>query len=84
MALPLMLYTQKVLGLSPTRSALLLIPMAVLSGALARPVGMLVDRVHPRYLAGFGLLCMVIAPGLAEFGDGARPGDPRRWSCRSR
>ena len=61
MALPLMLYTQKVLGLSPTRSALLLIPMAVLSGALARPVGMLVDRVHPRYLAGFGLLCMVIA-----------------------
>jgi EmrB/QacA subfamily drug resistance transporter len=61
MALPLFLYTQKVLGLSPTRSALLLIPMALLAGVLARPVGVLVDRVHPRYLAGFGLLCMIIA-----------------------
>ena len=61
MSLPLMLYTQEVLGLTPTRSALLLIPMAVLAGALARPVGLLVDRVHPRYLAGFGLLCMAIA-----------------------
>lgn len=74
MALPLMLYTQKVLGLSPTRSALLMIPMAVVSAALARPVGLLVDRVHPRYLGGFGLACMavalvwlslVIAPGVA-------------------
>jgi EmrB/QacA subfamily drug resistance transporter len=59
MSIPLMLYTQKVLGLSPTRSALLMIPMAVLSGALARPVGKLVDRMHPRYLGGFGLACMV-------------------------
>ncbi len=59
LSLPLMLYTQKVLGLSPTRSALLLVPMAVLSGALAVPVGKLVDRTHPRYIAGFGLFCMI-------------------------
>jgi EmrB/QacA subfamily drug resistance transporter len=61
MAFPLMLYAQKVLGLSPTQSALLLIPMALLSGGLAKPVGNLVDRMHPRYLGGFGLACMVVS-----------------------
>jgi EmrB/QacA subfamily drug resistance transporter len=61
MAFPLMLYTQKVLGLSPTKSALLLIPMAVISAVLARPVGKLVDRMHPRVLGGFGLACMIAA-----------------------
>ncbi|MEO7125998.1 MAG: DHA2 family efflux MFS transporter permease subunit [Nakamurella sp.] len=59
MAFPVMLYAQKVLGLSPTKAALLLIPMAVLSGGLAKPVGNLVDRMHPRYLGGFGLVCMI-------------------------
>ncbi|HET8590279.1 MAG TPA: DHA2 family efflux MFS transporter permease subunit [Nakamurella sp.] len=61
MAFPVMLYTQKVLGLSPTKSALLLIPMAVISAVLARPVGKLVDRMHPRVLGGFGLACMIVA-----------------------
>jgi EmrB/QacA subfamily drug resistance transporter len=61
MAFPVMLYTQNVLGLSPTKSALLLIPMAVLSAALARPVGKLVDVMHPRILGGFGLACMIVA-----------------------
>jgi EmrB/QacA subfamily drug resistance transporter len=61
MAFPLMLYAQLVKGLSPTRSALLLVPMAVLSGALAPFVGRLTDRVHPRYVAGFGLLCLPIS-----------------------
>lgn len=57
LAFPAMLYAQNVLGLSPTRSALLLIPMAALSGAVAPFAGKLTDRIHPRYLAGFGLLC---------------------------
>jgi len=57
MAFPLMLYAQAVRGLSPTRSALLLVPMAVISGALAPFVGRLVDRTPPRFIAGFGLLC---------------------------
>ncbi len=61
MAFPLMLYAQKVLDLSPTKAALLMIPMAVLSGGLAKPVGNLVDRMHPRYLGGFGLVCMIVA-----------------------
>lgn len=58
MAFPLMLFAQKVLGLSPTQSALLMIPMAVLSGGLAPVVGRLTDRTHPRYLAGTGLLLL--------------------------
>jgi EmrB/QacA subfamily drug resistance transporter len=59
MAYPMMLFAQTVLELSPTQSAMLMIPMALLSGGLARPVGKLVDRMHPRYLGGFGLACMI-------------------------
>ncbi len=61
MAFPVMFYAQAVEALSPTRSALLLIPMAVLSGALAPFVGRLSDRVHPRYVAGIGLLCFPVS-----------------------
>jgi EmrB/QacA subfamily drug resistance transporter len=56
MSIPLMLFAQTVRGWSPTQSALLLVPMAVLSGVLAPTVGRLVDRTHPRYIAGIGLL----------------------------
>jgi EmrB/QacA subfamily drug resistance transporter len=61
MTFPLMLYAQSVRGLSPTRSALLLVPMAVISGMLAPFVGRLTDKTHPRYLAGFGLLCCSVS-----------------------
>jgi EmrB/QacA subfamily drug resistance transporter len=61
MTFPIMLYAQTVRGLSPTRAALLLAPLAVISGALAPVVGRLVDRVHPRYIAGIGLLCFPVA-----------------------
>ncbi|MEU4391784.1 DHA2 family efflux MFS transporter permease subunit [Kribbella sp. NPDC023855] len=61
MAFPLMLYAQNVRGLSPTRSALLLVPMAVFAGGLAPLVGRLTDKAHPRYLAGFGLLCCSVS-----------------------
>ncbi len=60
MAFPFMLYAQGVLGLSPTRSALLFVPMAVISGALAPYVGRLTDRAHPRWVAGFGLASFVV------------------------
>jgi EmrB/QacA subfamily drug resistance transporter len=61
MAFPLMLYAQSVRGLSPTRSALLLVPMAVISGALAPFVGRLTDKAPPRFIAGFGLLCCSVS-----------------------
>ncbi|WP_460801600.1 DHA2 family efflux MFS transporter permease subunit [Microbacterium sp. GXF6406] len=53
--LPLMFFLQTARGLTPTESALLMIPMAVISGVLAQPVGKLLDRVDPR---------VILVPGL--------------------
>jgi EmrB/QacA subfamily drug resistance transporter len=73
MAFPLMIWAQTVRGFSPTRAALLLVPMAVISGGLAPWVGKLTDRVHPRLLVGIGLtafpaalvwLALVLAPDV--------------------
>jgi EmrB/QacA subfamily drug resistance transporter len=57
-AVPLAFYYQLVLGFSPARAALQMVPTAVLSGVLAPVVGRLVDQVHPRLLATGGLLVM--------------------------
>ncbi|UVJ38590.1 DHA2 family efflux MFS transporter permease subunit [Arthrobacter sp. CJ23] len=56
--LPTIFYYQVVRGLTPTQSALLMIPMAVISGVLAPFVGKLIDRVNPRWFAAFGLVCL--------------------------
>jgi EmrB/QacA subfamily drug resistance transporter len=61
MVIPLMLFFQEVLLLSPTQSALMLVPMAVISGGLAPLVGKLVDRFNPRYIAGTGFVFLTIA-----------------------
>ena len=61
MVFPILFYAQGVLGLSPTGSALLLVPMAVVSGGLAPFVGRWTDRVHPRVLAGIGLASWSVA-----------------------
>ncbi|MFD4180031.1 MFS transporter [Rhodococcus sp. NPDC058514] len=63
LVLPLMFYAQEVRGLSPTGSALLMVPMAVLTGVLAPNVGKLVDRMHPRYIAAPGFLMLSISLG---------------------
>lgn len=65
MTLPFMFYLQLVRGLTPTQSALMMAPMAVLSIALARPVGLLIDRRDPRRLPIVGLL--LVALGLAFY-----------------
>lgn len=57
---PLMLYAQTVRGMTSIEAALLLAPMAILSGGLAPWTGRLTDRVHPRYIGGFGLATFVI------------------------
>jgi EmrB/QacA subfamily drug resistance transporter len=61
MVVPVMFYAQTVCGLSPTRSALLMAPMAVASGVLAPFVGKIVDRTHPRPIVGFGFSAVAIA-----------------------
>ena len=54
MGFPFMLWAQVVRGYSPTQSALLLVPMALLTAALARSVGGLTDRIHPRTITLVG------------------------------
>ena len=61
-ALPLMFFLQTARGLAPTESALLLVPMAVLSGVLAPFAGKLLDRVDPRWVLVPGLVA--VAAGL--------------------
>ncbi|MFI2751865.1 DHA2 family efflux MFS transporter permease subunit [Cellulomonas sp. P22] len=60
MALPLVFYFQVVRGLTPTRSALMLAPMAVVAGVLSPLVGKMIDRVNPRYVAFTGLLLLAV------------------------
>ncbi len=61
MAFPFMLFTQAVLGYSPTKSALLLVPMAVLfSVRWRRSWAGSSTRSHPRYITTGGmLLCSI-------------------------
>ena len=61
MAIPLMLYAQLVRGLSPTQSALLLVPMAVMSIGLAPYVGRLTDKVHPRSITTVGFTSIIVS-----------------------
>ncbi len=61
MVVPVMFYAQAVCGLSPTRSALLMAPMAIASGVLAPFVGRIVDRSHPRPIVGFGFSVLAIS-----------------------
>ncbi len=61
MTLPLVFYFQIVRGMTPTQSALMLTPMAVINIGLAPFVGRLVDRMHPRLLIVSGLLLFSVA-----------------------
>ncbi|WP_081907070.1 MULTISPECIES: DHA2 family efflux MFS transporter permease subunit [Actinomycetes] len=63
MMVPLMYYLQLVAGLTPTESAVVTVPMAVLTGVLAPIVGRQVDRVHPRYIVATALLLNAVAIG---------------------
>ena len=55
MMFPLLIWLQTVRGFSPTTAALVMAPQAIASILLARRVGHLVDRIHPRVLPTFGL-----------------------------
>ncbi|MFC9332742.1 DHA2 family efflux MFS transporter permease subunit [Arthrobacter sp. NPDC057009] len=59
--LPLIFYYQIVRDMTPTQSALLMAPTALISGALAPLVGRISDRANPRYITSAGLLLMALA-----------------------
>ena len=61
MGFPTMLYAQLVRGYSPLQSALLFVPMAVMSIVLAPIVGRFTDKVHPRALTGLGFAVTAFA-----------------------
>lgn len=67
MSFPMILYLQSVRGLSPTLSALMIAPMAVVAGILAPLAGRYVNRVDPKLLAVPGFLLFggaIVAYGL--------------------
>ncbi|WP_209706918.1 DHA2 family efflux MFS transporter permease subunit [Leucobacter exalbidus] len=76
-SLPLMFYFQLVLGLTPTESALMLSPMAVIAIALARPVGLMIDHREPRRAATLGLV--FVAAGLIMYFFMMRPDTSIWW-----
>lgn len=61
MSLPFMFFLQLARGLSPTQAALLLVPMALLSGILAPFAGQLLDRIDPRLMLVPALLLVGVA-----------------------
>ncbi|MEV0048714.1 DHA2 family efflux MFS transporter permease subunit [Nocardia rhamnosiphila] len=58
---PIYFYLQAVHGMSPTRSALVLAPMAVVTGVAAPVVGRLSDRMHPRIIPTVGFLVFALS-----------------------
>ncbi|MFL6109647.1 MAG: DHA2 family efflux MFS transporter permease subunit [Marmoricola sp.] len=60
MGYPLMLWAQAVLGYSATKAALLMFPMAIMSILLAKPVGGLTDRIHPRIIVTTGFVLSIV------------------------
>ncbi|WP_454050020.1 DHA2 family efflux MFS transporter permease subunit [Cellulomonas sp. Marseille-Q8402] len=61
LSLPLVFYYQLVLGFSPTRSALMLAPMALMTLVLSPVIGRRVDTANPRTIALTGMLLQAAA-----------------------
>ncbi|AXG79460.1 DHA2 family efflux MFS transporter permease subunit [Streptomyces paludis] len=74
MFLPLVIYMQSALGLSPTDAGLVTAPMALVSGLMGPFIGRLSDRVSGKYLVMAGLVGMAL--GLAVLAVQAAPDLP--------
>lgn len=59
--LPLMFFLQLARGLTPTESALLLIPMALAAGIVSPFAGKILDRIDPRLMLVPGLLLVSLS-----------------------
>jgi EmrB/QacA subfamily drug resistance transporter len=60
MSLPLVYFYQVVRGMTPTQSALMLVPMAVITAGLSAPVGKLVNKVNPKWIAFAGMVFLAL------------------------
>jgi EmrB/QacA subfamily drug resistance transporter len=74
---PLVVYTQNVLGMTPTEAGLLTAPMSLLSGIIAPFVGRMSDRANAKYLVMTGFLALAAGIGLIAI-QGRADTDP--WS----
>jgi EmrB/QacA subfamily drug resistance transporter len=70
MFIPLVVYTQNVLGLTPTQAGLLTAPMSLLSGMVAPFIGRLSDRANAKYLVVIGFVALAAGLGLVAFEAG--------------
>lgn len=64
MFLPLVIYIQDVLLLTPTQAGLVTAPMSLLSGIIAPFIGRMSDRVNPKYLVITGIVGLAAGLGL--------------------
>jgi EmrB/QacA subfamily drug resistance transporter len=75
--LPLMLYLQSVRELSPQQAGMLMVPMALASGAVGPFAGMLSDRISGKWVVLGGFL--VFAAGMAMLVVVMEPGADPWW-----
>jgi EmrB/QacA subfamily drug resistance transporter len=60
MFLPVVIFLQSVLGLSPVESGLVTLPMSLVSGVAAPFAGRLSDRLSGKYVAMFGFVALAV------------------------
>jgi EmrB/QacA subfamily drug resistance transporter len=64
MFLPIVIFLQSVLGLSPVYSGLVTLPMSLASGIVAPFAGRLSDRLSGKYVAMFGFVALAVGVGV--------------------
>lgn len=77
MVFPMTLFAQTARGLTPTQAALLSLPLAVLTGALAPLVGRWLNRSDPKWFAVGGFSLMAVS--LVAYAGLMRPGISILW-----
>ncbi|HLG92910.1 MAG TPA: MFS transporter, partial [Acidimicrobiales bacterium] len=79
--IPVPIYTQAVLGLTPLESGLVVVPISIASGAVSPVAGRLADRLGAKYLlmAGLGLFAAGTTGLVGAARPNAQPSDLMPW-----
>ncbi|MEV0245269.1 DHA2 family efflux MFS transporter permease subunit [Nocardia sp. NPDC050712] len=77
MMVPSYFYLQAVRELSPTKSALVFAPMAIITGICAPLIGRFSDRLHPRLVPTFGFTLFALS--VFAFSALMKPDSPLIW-----